>query len=95
MIYCDVQNLACAVLGLNYFYMVGNLEEDKIDKALYEKFNISFEQFYDIVGALLPFTPAVKAALSGGMFHAFVNEKEGLMLVKEPVKKAGLIKKKD
>ena len=87
MNYWDVQELACAVLGLNYDELVDDGKEDVIDNAIYDKFDISMEQFYDIVKALLPFTPAVKAGLSGEWYHAFVNEKEGLMLVKELVKK--------
>ena len=87
MNYWDVQELACAVLGLNYDELVDDGKEDVIDNAIYEKFDISMDQFYDIVKALLPFTPSVKAGLSGEWYHAFVNEKEGLMLVKELVKK--------
>ena len=84
MNYYDVQNFACAVLGLNYDTLVDNLDENKIDKALYEKFNISIEQFNDIVEALLPFTPAIKAGPSGEKYHAFINKKRHCILVKKP-----------
>lgn len=91
MSYWDTQELACAILGLNYDDLVDEGRENEIDEALYEKFEISMEQFENIVEALLPFTPVVKAGLSGKMYHAFVNEKEGLMLVKKEykVKKGG------
>lgn len=87
MDYWDAQELACAVLGLNYDDLVNEGREDEIDNALYEKFEIGMEQFCDIVKALLPFTPCVKAGLSGTIYHAFVNEKEGIMIIKQPVKK--------
>lgn len=80
--YSDVQELACAILNLNYDDLVNEGRENEIEKALYEKYEIDMEQFYKIVGALLPFTPIVQAGLSGKKYHAFVNEKESLMIVK-------------
>lgn len=83
MDYYDAQDLACAILGLNYDELVDGGRETEIDGAVYEKFGISMGQFCDIVKALLPFTPRVKAGISGDIYHAFVNEKEGLMIVKQ------------
>ena len=81
-LYWDTQELACAILGLNYDDLVDEGRENEIEEALYEKLEINMEQFCNIVEALLPFTPTVKAGLSGKIYHAFVNEKEGLMIVK-------------
>ena len=86
MDYFEAQELACAILGLDYDTYVNEDRESEIDDALYEKFNVDMDQFIDIVRALLPFTPVVKAGLSGTMYHAFVNEKEGIMIVKQPHK---------
>lgn len=83
MDYYDAQELACAILGMDYDEIVNEGRENEIEDVLYEKFEIGMEQFCDIVKALLPFTPTVKAGLSGYMYHAFVNEKEGLMIVKQ------------
>lgn len=85
MDYYDAQELACAILGMDYDELVDEGRDSEIEDALYEKFEIDMEQFCDIVKALLPFTPKVKAGLSGDVYHAFVNEKEGVMIVKQKV----------
>lgn len=85
MDYYDAQDLACAILGMDYDEIVNEGRESEIEDALYEKFEIGMEQFCDIVKALLPFTPTVKAKMSGDMYHAFVNEKDGVMIVKQKV----------
>lgn len=83
--YYEAQELACAILGLNCDDLVDEGRENEIDEALYDKFEIDMEQFTNIVEALLPFTPIVKAGLTGNLYHAFVNEKESLMIVKQKV----------
>ena len=83
MDYFEIQELACTVLGLDYDTLCNEDRENEIDEKMYEKLNVDMEQFSDIVKALLPFTPLVKAGLSGSLYHAFVNRKEGLMIVKQ------------
>ena len=85
MNYNDAQELACAILGMDCDELVNEGRDSEIEDSLYEKFEIGMEQFCDIVKALLPFTPTVKAGMSGDMYHAFVNEKEGVMIVKQKV----------
>lgn len=89
MIYYEAQELACAILGVNYDDLVDEGREDEIEEAIYVKFGIDMEQFTNIVEALLPFTPIVQAELTGNKYHAFVNEKEGLMIVKQQVVEEG------
>ena len=86
MSYYEIQELACAVCGLDYDTLVDEGREDEIENTLYEKLNVDIEQFGDVVKALLPFTPCVKAGLSGTIYHAFVNEKEGIMIIKQEAK---------
>ena len=82
MTYYEVQELACAICGLDYDTLVDEGREDEIEDALYEKFGISIEQFSAVAEALLPFTPVVEAGISGTLYHAFVNDKEGVMIAK-------------
>lgn len=89
MYYDEVQELACAILGISYDDLVDEGRESEIEEKLYEKFEISMEQFFNIVEALLPFTPIVQAAVTGNKYHAFVNEKESLMYVKQKVETEG------
>ena len=83
MDYYDAQKLACAILGVNYDDLVDEGREDEIEEAIYVKFGIDMEQFTNIVEALLPFTPIVQAKFTGIKYHAFIDEKEGLMIVKQ------------
>lgn len=89
MYYDEVQELACAILGISYDDLVDEGRESEIEEKLYEKFEISMEQFFNIVEALLPFTPIVQAAVTGNKYHAFVKEKESLMYVKQKVETEG------
>lgn len=86
MDYYEAQELACAILGLNYDELVDEGRESEIEETLWAKFNIDIDNFVNLLKALLPFTPVVKAGLSGSLYHAFVNEKEGIMIVKQAVK---------
>lgn len=89
MYYDEVQELACAILGVNYDDLVDEGREDEIEEAIYVKFGIDMEQFTNIVEALLPFTPIVQAGLTGNKYHAFVNEKGSRMIVKQKVDEEG------
>jgi len=86
MDYYEAQELACAILCLNYDELVDEGRESEIEETLWAKFNIDIDNFVNLLKALLPFTPVVKAGLSGSLYHAFVNEKEGIMIVKQAVK---------
>lgn len=89
MYYDEVQELACAILGISYDDLVDEGREGEIEEKFYERFEINMEQFFNIVEALLPFTPIVQAGLTGNKYHAFVNEKESLMIVKQKVDEKG------
>jgi hypothetical protein len=78
MSYYDLQELACAILGLDYDKLVDNGEEDEIDNALYDKFEISMEQFCDLVKALLPLTMPLQSPLTKEWHYCFGKEEDGL-----------------
>jgi len=66
------------MLGLNYDELVDNGEEDKIDEALYDKFEISMEQLGDVVKAILPLTMPVHSELTGDWFYALGQQDGGV-----------------
>lgn len=70
MDWMDAEDLAVAVLGLPE----ETADSDTIEAALYERFECSFEQFYKIAKALVPFTIPAKAAISGELFQGFVRD---------------------
>ena len=69
--YDELQELACAVLGLDYDDVVNEGRESEIDEKLYEKFDIDIEQFQKVAEALIEFTPIVGGGLTGKMYHTF------------------------
>ena len=79
MDWMDAEELAVAVLKLDE----ETADSDKIEQAIFDKFECSFEQFHKIAEALMPFTIPAKAAISGESFHGFV--KDGAFISKQLV----------
>jgi len=75
----DAEKLAVAVLGLDEDTQDSHI----IDQALFDKFEISMEQFQHVAEAIMPFTIPAKAAISGEYFNGFV--KDGSFICKQPV----------
>ena len=73
----DVDDLAAQLLNLGE----GN-DSDAVEQGLCDRFEISSEQFYDIVTALLPFTAVQKSPLTGALYQGFVNAREGYFIVR-------------
>jgi len=82
MDWMDAEELAAHIFGFP-----DNYDSDKIETALYDKFECSFEQFHKIAEALIPFTVTAKAAISGEEFHGFV--KDGSFIARQLVKPNG------
>lgn len=78
MDWMDAAELAANVLGFP-----DNYDSDKIENALFDKWEISFEQFHKVAEALMPFTIPATAAISGRAFNGFV--KDGVFICKQPV----------
>ena len=79
----DIEELAYRAMGRTEEEAEKAINDSEdIDDALYEKYEVSFEQYKEIVKDLLPFTPQIKAAVSGTLFHAFVDVKQSRAIVK-------------
>lgn len=78
MDWMDTEELAAAVLGLD-----DETDSGTIEQKLYDKFEISMEQFQAVAWALMSFTIPAKAALSGEEFQGFV--KDGAFICRQPV----------
>lgn len=50
-----------------------NTHEIDIDEAVYNKFEIDFTTYCEIVRSLLPFTPRIKTAVTGTLMNAFLR----------------------
>lgn len=82
MDWMETEELAVAVLGLDE----DTANSDTIEQAVFDKWEISMEQFQEVAGALIPFTIPAKAAISGEAFRGFV--KDGAFICREPVPNA-------
>jgi len=82
MNWMDAEELAIAVLGLDE----DAANSDTIEQAVFDKWEISMEQFQEVVGALIPFTIPAKAAISGEAFQGFV--KDGAFICRQPMPNA-------
>ena len=72
----DAEELAIAVLKLDE----ETSDSDKIEQAIFNKFDCSFEQFHKIAEALMPFTIPANVALSSDVYCGFV--KDGAFIAK-------------
>ena len=88
--YFNAQELACAALGLDYDTLVNEDREEEIDDTLYEKFEVSMEQFQGIASILLPLTPPIKGGISNTIYNAFGKQDNDMgcwvAICKEPIK---------
>lgn len=78
MHWIDAQELAGIAVGLD-----NGDDPMVVEQAVYDRFEVSLEQFQAIAEALLPLTIPARAAISGESFRGFV--KDGVFIVREPV----------
>lgn len=83
----DIEQLAYRAMGNTEDEAEIAINEGDIDEAIFEKYEISFEQYCKVVKDLLPFTPQVRSGLSDNLFHAFVDVEQQRAIVKLDVKK--------
>jgi len=63
----DAVELAANLCGLD-----DNYDSNDVDEALFDKFEISFEQFHTIVNMLAPLARISKSELTGSIYAGFV-----------------------
>ena len=78
----DFDELACLVCGKTEDEADDIINNDGVDDLLFNKYEISQDQFCEIVTDLLKFTPLVQAGLSGKVYHAFVTDNRMIVKVK-------------
>ena len=78
----DIEELAYRAMGKTEEEAEKAVNDGDIDEAIFEKYEISFEQYSKIVKDLLPFTPQIQGGITGELFHAFVDVKQKRAIVK-------------
>jgi hypothetical protein len=79
MDWMDAEELAVVVLGMDE----ETADSNAIEQALYERFDISMEQFHKVAEALMPFTIPAQTLISGEFFKGFA--KDGAFICKQRV----------
>lgn len=82
--YFGTEELAAHICGVYEEYENSDLDSSVIEEALYDKFNIGFEEFHKIVEHLTPLIRTSKSELTGNNYRGFVVD--GCYIVKERVK---------
>lgn len=85
----NIEQLAYRAMGKTEEQMeqaINNNED--IDEALYDKYEISFDNYIRIVKDLLPFTPVNVSAITNKRFHAFVDNEKSMAIVKLDVEQS-------
>ena len=81
MIWNEIEELACLMLGKDYDSIVDNYEESIIEDMFYEKYDITLENFEHLLEDLIKFTNPWKSYITGDVYQGFVvnTETAGLM----------------
>lgn len=75
----DMEELAVALANVKN----EDYERSDIDTALFEKYNIDFEQFEQLMGDLWPLLDLGVSPLTNSVFIGFADKKQGLWLSKK------------
>lgn len=78
----DIEELAYRAMGNTEEQTEKAINEGDIDDAIYEKYETDFDTYCKIVEDLLPFTPQIKAGISGEIYHAFVDVEQSRAILK-------------
>ena len=81
----EIEELVCIVCGKNEDEIEDIINSDGVDDLLYQKYEISFEQYYNIVKDLIDFTPVIQTELTKSFYRGFVNNDR--FIVKKQVDK--------
>ena len=87
MLWDEIAELACLMLGEDYDAIVNNYEEFTIDNMFYEKYGITLEDFEHLLKDLIKFTNPWKSPITNEIYQGFVisENNSGLMraIIKE------------
>ena len=78
----DIEELAYRAMGKTDDEAEKEINDGDIEQAIFDKYEIGFEQYCAIVKDLIKFTPLVSSPLSGTNFHAFVDVEQQRAIVK-------------
>jgi len=85
----EIEELACLMLGKDYDSIIDNYEESIIDDMFYEEYNVTLEDFEQLLKDLVKFTNPWKSPITKEIYQGFVvpEDNNGLMraIIKEKI----------
>lgn len=81
----EIEELACLVCGKSEEETNEIISNYDVDNMIYNKYDIDIDTYINIVQDLLPFTSPVETALTKEKYHAFINLKEGTIIVRRKI----------
>lgn len=89
MLWDEIEELACLMLGKDYDTVVNNYEESTIANMFYEEYSITLEDFGHLLEDLVKFTNPWKSPFTKKIYQGFVisENSNGLMraIIKEEI----------
>lgn len=87
MIDWDIEMLLCLAVGKTEEQAEKIINDGGIDQLCFDEYEIDFEHYCLVVKGLLPFTPQIETAVTKTRCNAFIDAKQGLIIVKQEVAK--------
>jgi len=87
MIWNEIVELACLMLGEDYDTIVNNHEEFTIDNMFYGKYGITLEDFKYLLKDLVKFTNPWKSPITNEIYQGFVIPENSKGLMRAIIKK--------
>ena len=86
MIWDEIEELACLMLGKDYDSIIDNYEESTIDDMFYDEYGITLEDFEHLLNDLIEFTNPWKSPITGEIYQGFVTLKNDSSLMRAIIK---------
>lgn len=79
----DVEELACAITGLDYDAI--DADTEIIEDKLIEEFDLSLDNFHEIIARLMPLIDVAKSPISGKTYQGFAQKENHSWIAKMEV----------
>lgn len=86
IIWNEIEELACLMLGKDYDSIVDNYGESIIEDMFYEEYNITLEDFEHLLEDLIKFTPTWKSHITKEVYQGFVVPVNNMGLMRAIIK---------
>ncbi len=86
MIWSEIEELACLMLGKDYDSIVDNYEESVIDDMFYEEYNVTLEDFEHLLKDLVKFTNPWMSPITNEIYQGFVVSENDKSLMRAIIK---------